>query len=386
MDRDLLPSLQKDLLRKAVFLAGPRQCGKTYLSRQIGSSYDYLNFDIPEDRKRILKKEWYRDRDLVIFDEIHKMKKWKIWLKGVLDSDRENQQFLVTGSAKLNTYKKVGDSLAGRYFSYRLYPFDLKEILNHPSKEVNALVKDASNTNEALINRLLEVSGFPEPFLVAEKSFYQKWRQTHLDVILKQDILETESVKNIKQLETLAFLLTEKVGSLVSYNSLREDLSTDDKSIKRWVDILENSYVLFRIYPFSSKSLIGGLKKAPKVYFFDIGRIESTSARIENLVALSLMKEIHRRMDVEGEVYDLSFIRNKQQMEIDFLITKNKKPHLMIEVKESDANESPNLSSFRKYFNGVPQLQLVKNLQKGHKTKSGVHVQPLSQWLAKMEF
>jgi hypothetical protein len=98
------------------------------------------------------------------------------------------------------------------------------------------------------------------------------------------------------------------------------------------------------------------------------------------------MKEIHRRMDVEGEVYDLSFIRNKQQMEIDFLITKNKKPHLMIEVKESDANESPNLSSFRKYFNGVPQLQLVKNLQKGHKTKSGVHVQPLSQWLAKMEF
>lgn len=143
---------------------------------------------------------------------------------------------------------------------------------------------------------------------------------------MKQDILETESVRNIKQLETLTLLLTERVGSTLSYNSLREDLSTDDKSIRRWVYILENSYVIFRIYPFYHKSIAGSLKKAPKLYFYDYCRVDEYSNRLENLVAASLLKEIHFRIDTKGEVYDLNYLRNKQGKEIDFLITKNKKP------------------------------------------------------------
>lgn len=393
MLRSLSSTIAKDLTRKPVLLSGPRQCGKTYFGKSlIDGNYDYLNFDVPEDRKRLLKREWYRNRDLVIFDELHKMKKWKSWLKGVFDSDSERQKFLVTGSAKLNTFKKAGDSLAGRYFSYRLYPLDLKEILAHlettpRDKEIKPLIKENPRYPQALLlQRLLDVSGFPEPFLNPEPGFYRRWQQTHLDVILRQDILETESVRNIKQLETLVLLLTERVGSPLSYNSLREDLSTDDKSIKRWVDILEDAYVIFRVFPYHAKSITSSIRKAPKLYFFDYGRVEDPAARLENLVALSLLKEIHFRHDVHGEIYDLHYIRNKQKKEIDFLVTKNRKPQLMIEVKESDASPSENFSTFEKQLPGVAKLQLVKNLKDERLSKSGIHIVPMHSWLARMDF
>lgn len=378
MERYLTKPILKDLNQKTIILSGPRQCGKTYLSQNFkNKKVEYLNFDVLEDRKKILSHNWAINRDLIIFDELHKMKKWKNWLKGVIDATSPRPPILVTGSAQLNTYKKIGDSLAGRYFSYRLYPLDIKELLEFGDKNRNA--------NE-MLNRLLEVSGFPEPYLSTEKNFYSRWQQTHLDVILKNDIYETESVRNIKQLETLTILLTERVGSTLSYNSLREDLSTDDKSVKRWVDILENSYVVFRLYPFFHKSIAGSLKKAPKLYFYDYCRVDKLSHRLENLVALSLLKEIHFRKDVKGENFDLHFLRNKQEKEIDFLITKNKKPHVMIEVKESDAIASENFKEYGKCFPDVKKIQLVKNLNEEILTSKQVLITPLAEWLSKMEF
>ncbi len=378
MDRYLQSSLIKDLKKKAVLLSGPRQCGKTYLSRHLfKTAVEYLNFDILKDRKKIIRQEWSRNADLLIFDEIHKMKKWKGWLKGIIDSDEFDQSILVTGSAKLNTFKKVGDSLAGRYFSFRLYPLDIKELrmLGHQKK-----------TSDQILNRMMMVSGFPEPYLTEEEGFYGRWQQTHLDIILKQDILETESIRNIKQLETLVLMLTERVGSTLSYNSLREDLSTDDKSIKRWVDILENAYVVFRIYPYQHRSIVGGLKKAPKLYFFDYVRVENSSSRLENLVAMSILKEVHFRKDVLGQDYDLNYLKNKNDREIDFLITKNGKPHAMVEVKTTDDGPSENFKLYSNYFPEVQKIQLVKDLAKETLTKNRVLITPLASWLEKMNF
>lgn len=382
--RYMANALAKDLGRKAVILSGPRQCGKTYLSQHLFQDFDYLNFDVPEDRKRLLRREWFRDRELVVFDELHKMKKWKSWLKGVLDSTALKQKFLITGSAKLNAYKKVGDSLAGRYFSYRLYPFDLKEIL--ALRDGGLSMAPSARSPSDVLERLLKSSGFPEPFLVDEHGYYARWQQTHLDVILKQDILETESVRSVQQLETLVLLLTEKVGSTLSYNSLREDLRTDDKSVKRWVDILENAYVLFRIHPYTTRSMLNAIRKAPKAYFMDYARVENQAARLENLVAFSILKEIHYRRDVKGEIYDLHYLKNKQQREIDFLITKNRVPHLMIEIKESDREVSENFSIFEKHLPKAGKIQLVKNLEREFLSRQGVRVVPLSQWLGLMDF
>lgn len=393
MQRYLHFDLLKDLEKKPILLSGPRQSGKTVLSKSlISHNYDYLNFDILKDRKRLLEQEWYRDRELIIFDEIHKMKKWKSWLKGIFDSDDSHLKYLITGSAKLNTFKKVGDSLAGRYLYYRLYPFDLKELVALFNEKQNrdyfrAILPDADLTNlndvkKKILERLLSVSGFPEPFLEPEMGFYHRWQQTHLDIILKQDIIETEQISNVKQMETLSLLLAERVGSTLSYNSLREDLNTDDKSVKRWVDILENAYVLFRVYPYTHKSIAGVIKKSPKIYFFDYGLIEDRAARIENLVALSLLKEIHYALDAKGLPFDLHFVRNKQKKEIDFLITKFKKPHLLLEVKESDSEVSENFAVFSKYFPEIKKIQLVKNLNRGFISKSNIHVIPMHEWLS----
>ncbi|HWU45115.1 MAG TPA: AAA family ATPase, partial [Bdellovibrio sp.] len=167
MQRLISSSLREDLEKKMIILSGPRQCGKTFLARNlIDPNVEYLNFDVPNDRQLILKRNWNREQKLVIFDEIHKMKKWKQWLKGIVDDSKETQKVLVTGSAKVNTFKKVGDSLAGRYFSYRLYPFDIKEVISD---------RDNKLSTDQILNRLLDVSGFPEPFLSGKKSFYNKW-------------------------------------------------------------------------------------------------------------------------------------------------------------------------------------------------------------------
>src|SRR3990167_4521577 len=152
MQRGLEKFIQKDLADKIVLVSGPRQVGKTTLAKGLFSSFEYLNYDSIEDRLLLMKREWNRNVSLVIFDELHKMKKWKSWVKGIFDKEGSNPPLIVTGSARLNTYRKGGDSLAGRHFLYRLHPFTLKEL------------KGQISAQEAL-SQMLSVGGFPQPFL-----------------------------------------------------------------------------------------------------------------------------------------------------------------------------------------------------------------------------
>ncbi|MDD4975517.1 MAG: ATP-binding protein [Bacteriovorax sp.] len=376
MQRYLYKELKKYVGKKILLLSGPRQVGKTTLSKVLFEHYDYFNFDRLSDKKKLLAEEWNRDADLIIFDEIHKMKKWKQWLKGIYDTESK-KNFLVTGSARLDTHRKVGDSMAGRYFQYRLMPLCLKELAQNKYQ----------NPKENLAE-LLKFSGFPEPFFTHSESFYKKWRKSHLDIIVRQDIAEIEIVKRISDLEFLIELMKTKVGSILSYNSLREDLMTDDKTIKRWLTIFENSYLLFKITPFS-KNIIHSTKKAPKYYFYDFPRIEDNGARLENLVALSLLKEIYFLNDTEGEDYSLHFLRDKDQNEVDFLIAKNKKPIIALEVKTSDVEIS---SGFKKltiqllvHFPELKRIQLVKNLERDFSNKEGIKVLNLEKYLSTLK-
>jgi predicted AAA+ superfamily ATPase len=373
MERYLYKELKKYVGKKILLLSGPRQVGKTTLSKTIFTNFDYFNYDRSSDRKKLLAEEWNRDVDLIIFDEIHKMKKWKQWLKGIYDTE-DKRNFLVTGSARPDTHRKVGDSMAGRYFQYRLMPFCLKELAQ------NKYQNPKDNLND-----LLKLSGFPEPLFNSSESFYKKWRKSHLDIIVRQDIAEVETVKRISDLEFLIELMKSKVGSILSYNSLREDLMTDDKTIKRWLTIFENSYLLFKITPFS-KNILHSTKKAPKYYFYDFPRIENTGERLENLVALSLLKEIYYLNDTEGEDYSLHFLRDKDHNEVDFLIAKNKRPILAIEVKTSDIEIG---SGFKKltsqlliHFPELKRIQLVKNLDRDFSNKEGIKVQNLEKYLS----
>jgi predicted AAA+ superfamily ATPase len=377
MKRELSEEITAMIQKKMILISGPRQAGKTTLAKSINQDIEYLNYDRKEDRNKILAENWDRSKKLIIFDEIHKMKNWKLWLKGVVDTE-QNNKFIVTGSARIETLKKVGDSMAGRYFHYQLFPFDLKELhmLGYENPTVN-------------LTNLLKLSGFPEPFLGRSESYYKKWRRTHLDVILKQDVLLLDGLKRIEDVSNLVEFMTERVGSITSYNSLCEDLQTDDKTVKRWFLALENSYVFFKITPFST-SLKNTIKKAPKHYFFDYPRVLDEAARLENLVAFSLLKEVQFRNETLGEDYSLHFLKDNKQLEIDFVICKNKKPIVLIEVKTSDSSPSKNFQHFIKMnpalFKDTKKIQLVKNLKKNFSTSNHIQVVNLAQWLSEMMF
>ena len=281
MERLIQTNICRDLPLKIILLTGPRQCGKTTLAKNLGKTYDYLNYDSGEDRLALAKKAWDRQKQLVIFDELHKMKQWKRWLKGIYDTEGLSPNILVTGSAKLNTYKKVGDSLAGRYFHFRLHPLDMKEASKYWRADL-----------EEIFNRLYHCSGFPEPFLHDDLNYYKRWRRSHLDIILRQDLLDLHSIRDIQAIETLVLLLKNRVGSPVSYANLARDLERDPNTIKRWLILLENLYVIFRVTPFHQK-VARSLLKEPKFYFYDIAQVEGDKgARLENLVACALLKEL----------------------------------------------------------------------------------------------
>lgn len=363
--------VKKYLDKKIILISGPRQSGKTTLSQMIEKNFEYLNFDNDEDRRRLREKSWDRKKDLLIFDEIHKLPKWKQWLKGVYDKEGLHPPIVVTGSARIDSYKKVGDSLAGRYFHYRVHPLDVREIIS---------INNEQGPRE-VVQKLLNFGGFPEPYLVGTQEFYNLWKKTHLDIILRQDLIDLEAVSNIKQIELLIDLLRDRVGSPISYSSLARDLQVSDKTIKRWLELLENMYVIFKIIPYS-KNIARSVLKKPKYYFYDIARVNNEGARLENLVASSLLKEIHFRQDCLGEDWSLHYLSLKGGKEIDFLIEHKNKSFKLIEVKKSDDNLSKNFAQFANYFNRPQMIQLVQNIDREKTYPNGIEIREVGSWLS----
>jgi len=355
--------------KKIILLSGPRQVGKTSLSKKLVKKFSYYNYDIKDNIHVFLKNEWDKETELVIFDELQKKKNWKLWLKGLFDNHHlEKQAILVTGSARLDISKKTGDSLAGRFFSYRLNPLDLKELKKNDTAENN-------------YQKLLSVGGFPEPFFEGSLKFYGLWKKTHSDLILRQDAVAQENIKDIDSIEILIELLAERVGSTISVNALAEDLNKDEKTVKKWLRSLENLFIIFRVNPYS-KNISRAIKKSGKYYFYDIAKVRGDeSQKLENLVALSLKKEIEFLSDTEGLDLELNFAKLKDHREIDFLILRNKKPEKLIEVKLSDNTISKNFLAFEKFFKNSEKIQLVKNIKHEFSNEKNIHLKSCLKYL-----
>ena len=374
MKRYLETYIKQDLKKKIVLLTGPRQSGKTTLSKMLDSSYDYLNYDNSEHRLDLIEKSWDRSKRLIIFDELHKLKNWKSWLKGIYDTEKIPPSIIVTGSAKLDTYKKMGDSMAGRFFQFRLHPLDMKEIYQ-------TLKPDNLDSS---LDQLVNTGGFPEPFLNGTKRYYNRWKRSHLDIILRQDLIDLENVQQITAVETLIQLLRNRVGSPISYLSLARDLQCSDKTVKRWISILENMYVIFTIPPWH-RNIARSILKTPKVYFYDTGQVIGNSGvKLENVTACALMKEIQYREDCFGEERKLFYVKTKDGKEIDFLITESDLPNLLVETKWSSQKRSPNFAIFRKYFPHARGIQLVHGLEREKTYPDDIEIRRASSWLAEL--
>lgn len=335
MERYLMRQIIDDLRKKMVFVGGPRQVGKTTLALSILQGDEthpaYLNWDYYEDKKDILQGKIPSNQPLIVLDEIHKYKQWRNLVKGLYDKRKSTTSFLITGSARLDYYRKGGDSLQGRYHYYRLHPFSLCEINAKPNRED--------------LDALLEFGGFPEPFLSQSQTGWKRWQRERLARVVKEDLVTLEQVKEISQLEVLSILLQEKVGSLLSINSLREDLSASHEAVDRWVKIFENLYYCFLLTPYGAGK-IQALKKDRKLYMWDWSLCKSPGSRFENLVASNLLKYCHFIEDTQGDDMTLCYLRDKNKREVDFVVLKNRRPLFAVESKTGDRDVSKHISYF----------------------------------------
>ncbi len=372
--RYITPYILEDLKKKMVFIGGPRQVGKTTLAKFVLSEHYskglYLNWDYDEDRQDILRKKWSADNDLLVFDELHKYPKWKIWIKGVFDVTHEDHSFLVTGSARLDVYRRGGDSLMGRYHYWRLHPFTLDEI------------PDGISPGDAF-NRLMTVGGFPEPFLDGDERNARRWRRERFDRILREDVRDLESIRNIQLLGLFLEMLRSRVGGLIAVSNIAGELEISPKTAKAWLEVMERMYVVFSVRPYT-KSLTRAVLKSPKVYFFDNGDVSGDEdARFENLVAASLLKRLHFLEDRDGYRYELRYIRDKEGREVDFAVLKDGRLEELIETKYSDEDISKHLLYYAERLKPEKATQIVATLKRPYEKGKIRVVDPITYFRQK---
>jgi hypothetical protein len=387
MDRPryLEPVVRADLEGKMVLLGGPRQVGKTTLARRVLRSWEsgvYLSWDNREDRGEIRAARWPGGSALVVLDELHKWRGWKSWLKGEFDKHRERLRLLVTGSARLDLYRRGGDSLQGRYHHHRLHPFSYAEAaprrvpsVASPGHELDL----PSGGDQDLVESLLQYGGFPEPFLAGSPRTLRRWQKERLDRFFREDVRDLEPVRDLSTFQLLADLLPDRVGSLLSLNALREDLEVSHRAVTHWMDVLETMYHVFRLRPFAGhrSRLLG---KMPKAYLWDSSLVPTRAARFENLVASHLLKLCHFLEDTEGHPTELRYLRDREGREIDFLVMAGRKPWFLVEAKVSETRVDPAVVLFKERL-GVPWAYQV-TLEGGRDfVQDGVRVVPANRFL-----
>jgi predicted AAA+ superfamily ATPase len=371
--RQLAENIRQDLGRKLVVITGARQAGKTTLARQLMAGFEtaqYLNWDVPADRTLIANNAWSPKSGLVVFDEIHKMKEWKSFLKGAWDGRSPGQAMLVTGSARMDTFRQGGESLAGRYFNWRLHPFSVRE-----------LVETQGISPADALALLLERGGFPEPCLANSATDADRWRAQYATDLIREDVLDFSRVHEVRTLQLLFTMLRERVGSPIKVSALAQSLQVSPSTAARYLDILEALYIVFRVTPWH-REVSRSLLKEAKVYFSDTGLvIGDAGAKLENAVAAMLLKHCHHRQDAEGKAVALHTIRDKERHEIDFVLTEGDTVTDLIEVKRADPVPSAYLHRMAQRFTSARALQVVEELRQPAQ-HGVVEVVSAAPWLA----
>ncbi len=368
--RYLFPAVRADLRDKMAFISGPRQVGKTTLALQLVGARDrrhpsYLSWDDVRTRPRIRAGEMPPGEPLVILDEIHKYARWRGLVKGLFDTRESQQSFIVTGSARLDVYRRGGDSLHGRYHPYRLHPLSVGEVGGKPEH----------------VDALLRFGGFPEPFLAASERTAQRWQRERRDRIVREDVRDLERVREISLIELLMEALPARVGSPLSVKNLREELEVAHDTAERWLTILENLYVCFRIAPYGAPK-IRAVKKERKLYLWDWSEVPEAGPRLENLVASHLLKLCHFREDTEGERMELRFLRDTDSREVDFVVLRGRKPLFAVEVKTGERALSPGIRYFKQRV-AIPSWYQV-HLGRKDVTIDGTRLLPFARFCAEV--
>jgi len=388
--RYLTSLIADDLSEKMVFLGGPRQVGKTTLAKDIiachFSKAYYYSWDKISQRLPAIKGEWPDDAQLIILDEFHKFAKWKTWIKGEWDTYKSKFKFLLTGSARLNIFRRGGDSLQGRYHYHTLHPFSIRELLKGTTSlpEPGTVLKPytLSKSYNRWLKPLFRFGGFPEPFLKQEDRFLRRWHREHFERFFKEDVQELSRVQDLTTMMLLAEQLPNRASGILSINNLAQDLQVNFRTVSNWLNLFDQFYYCFRLAPYQSKKF-AAVKKEKKLYLWDWSHIKNDGQRLENMVAVHLLKFCNILKETEGYDMNLCYLRDNTGREVDFLVTFDQKPWFSVEVKLSNHN----LSKAQQYFHQKLQIpfnyQAVMNLDTGHLRK-GITVVPIADFLARL--
>ena len=373
LPRYLAAPITDDLQHKMVFLGGPRQVGKTTLALDLLGAEKrrhpgYLNWDDPRARLELLRGNLPGDESLLVLDEIHKYPRWRNLVKGFYDTQGDHVSFLVAGSARLDHYRKGGDSLQGCYRYYRLHPFSLGEL--------NATASRGD------LEALMQFGGFPEPLLSGEVRAWRRWQRERLSRVVYEDLRDLENVRQVALIELLLEALPERVGSPLSVKSLSEDLQVAHATTDRWLGILENMYVCFRIPPFGAPR-IRAVKKETKLYFWDWSQVRNQGECFENLVACHLLKYCHHLEDTEGDRMELRFLRDTDRREIDFVVLRNQKPQFAVECKSGEKSPGAAIDYFRQRTE-IPAFYQVHLGKRDYVANDGTRVLPFGIFCREM--
>jgi predicted AAA+ superfamily ATPase len=357
-------SILEDVQRKMVFIGGPRQAGKTTLSKHLcqaagdDSKQRYLNWDATVDRERLMMEVFPAGRGFLILDEIHKFSRWRQVVKGLFDKRGDELQILVTGSASLDYYRRGGDSLQGRYHFYRLLPLTYSELGGH---------------SLASVQDLLRYSGFPEPFLLQSERQTRRWSREYRTRIVRGDLTDLEKVQDVSLIEMMALRLPALVGKPLSLNALKKELQVSHQSVARWLNMLENLYMLFRIPPFGAPSL-RAVKKEVKHYHWDWTVVGDMRWRFENLIACHLLKWCYFLQDTEGRDMQLRYFRDVDRREVDFVLLEEGQPLHFIDCDLNCRQPSRSLNYLKVRFPRVMATQVVLEKDLDWVTKEGIRL------------
>lgn len=372
MKRYLDDLVAADLRRKMVLVTGPRQVGKTTLCRHLMERFrpaQYLNWDVAADRAILRRQSWNPRANLLAMDEIHKMPDWKNWLKGVVDGRLTEQALLVTGSARMETWRQSGDSLAGRYLAFRLHPVSVREWC-----------EQQGGMPSAALDHLMARGGFPEPCLADNPDAANRWRRQYFTDLIREDVVEFSRLHEINTMRLFVEMLRERVGSPLSLASIARDLAVSPTTLKRYLDILQALYIVFTVQPWHH-NVARAILQTPKVYFFDTGLVlGDDGVRLENAIAAMLLKHVHFRQDARGKSAGLHYIRTKDGAEVDFALSEDMRLTHLIECKLADNTLHSALVRFAVRFPDAEAVQLVRDLRQ-EESRASVRITDAATWL-----
>ncbi len=353
--------------RQMAFVSGPRQTGKTTSCRNL--SNQYINWDNSDDRTLILKgpatiadkiglNTLSESKPTALFDELHKFTRWKQFLKGFFDTYADSVRVLVTGSSRMDVYRRGGDSLMGRYFLYQMHPFSIAETVYQNLPDTDKIIRSPKQISEEDFSALWIHGGYPEPFLKRDKRFSNRWQNLRLQQLLREDVRDLTQIHQLDQLELLVKLLMVRSGHQLIYSNLANEIQVSVDTVRRWVTTLCNLHLGFLVRPWF-KNVSRSLRKEPKWFLRDWSAIENPGEKAETFVACHLLKAVDGWNDMGLGDFQLNYLRDRNQREVDFVVIKDSKPWFLVEVKNSDKTISPSLSFFQKQIKAPFAFQVA---------------------------